>query len=84
MLVVGYLLDRFGNLVLECELLDLIFELAETFRSSDTFDVALDALVVLRKDKFDLNFNVRELVRLHLCALVFVRVFQISIELLSY
>jgi len=57
--------------VLESKLLGLIFELAETYRGPDTFDVALDALVVLRKDKFDLNFNVREWVRLHLRALVF-------------
>ena len=61
--------------MLESKLLGLIFELAETSRSPDTFDVALDALVILRKDKFDLNFNVREWVRLHLRALDFLFAF---------
>ena len=61
--------------MLEGELSGLILELAETCRGPDTFDVALDALFVLRKDKLDLNFNVREWVRLHLRALVFLFAF---------
>ena len=64
-------MDRLSNLVLEGELSGLILELTETSRGPDTFDVALDALFVLRKDKLDLNFNVREWVRLHLRALIF-------------